>query len=170
MLKEEVVEEILRAHPNRVCATFMTQLDRQAKEKMSRLRGDRGQLIEQSKKGLAEIFTDAQKFFKEGYDHNGKLEKLQNLVKDFGQFLDSSDAMLTAPDVLRQMQACKDPEAQAQFVRAAVALKIIDSRKAREWVSAYGIKIGGVGVKVYPSLGHVAVSASASASASSSSA
>ena len=65
------------------------------------------------------------------------------------------------------MQACKDPEVLAQFMRYAVAQKIIDSREAREWVEAYGVKIGGHAIRVYPSRRRrVTASASASASAS----
>ena len=51
------------------------------------------------------------------------------------QFGESEDAMLTVSDVFQLLQSCEDPEVMEQFARTAVALGVIDSQEAHEWVA-----------------------------------
>ena len=168
-LKPKVLAAILAQHANMIGAALLRQLSSENKRK-ARLIDEEGDLVhKQGVVALRALMADYPRLLKEGYADadNGKLEKIKNLRQAFGEHINSEKAMLTAPELFQQLQACKDPEVLAQFMTYVTAQKIIDSREANEWVEAYGVKIGGYAARVYPSRRRrVTASASASASAS----
>ena len=147
-----IITAIMKQHANMICATLKIQVQKQQKIQTKETRGSRREAYAQGELQLTELIANPEKLFKEGFIKKDKegLEQIKSLQRQFGEFLDADEAMQTAPDLLRQLKTVKDPEVLAQFVKAGVALKLIDSREANEWVEAYGIKIGGPGVRFYP--------------------
>ena len=114
-------------------ATRKKQFKADFRERMaaadSAMKAGRGD-FEQQRLRMEKLRAERKKLYDEARARRG------NADNQFGEFIDSEDAMPTASDLFQQLQSCEDrAEAAYQAALAAIDSGVFDLQEAREWVA-----------------------------------
>ena len=145
-------DEIVKLQYKFVACVVSEDIQATAKRMCSEIDANTQVLRKKGEENIREVFLKCQNCFAPGEDGTvdlEKIEKLNNLMHAYDLQCVSTNAMGLGPAIFQQMASEKDPRKLAQFMRTAVAFKIIDNGSAVAWLKQYGTAVGGVGVRVY---------------------
>ena len=151
-LPDNLCVQIAKVQPKYVACNVSRAIREDAKRQSSEIQDDAKVLEQKGIEKMRALFLECEDCFKPGEDGKVDLEqlgKLQQIMYAYDMQRVSTDAMGLGPAIFQQMAAEKDPRKLAQFMRTAVAFKIIYNWSAVAWLKQYGTAVGGVGVRVY---------------------